>query len=77
MSILPDTTTIEQIKAAGGNCMSISTAEYYYEIYLQYLIRKNRRSKMDAYRVTAEELFKSEKVIIKAVKFGTQLTKIQ
>lgn len=73
MSILSNF-TIEQIKKAGGNCMSIATAEYYYELYMQYQIRKQKRTKMEAYRVTSEECFISEDVVMRAVKFAEGLT---
>jgi len=73
MSILPKHITIDDIKRAGGNCMSIATAESYYEIYLQYLIRKNRRPKMDAYIATSESIFKTIDVVMRAVKFGERL----
>ena len=76
MSIL-DNFTISQIKAAGGNCMSIATAEYYYNLYLQYQVRRKKRSKMDAYLLTSEECFISEDVVMRAVKFAEGLHRAQ
>jgi len=73
MSIL-DKYRISDIKAAGGNCMSIATAEQYYNIYMKYLYHLNvAKTKMTAYVWTSDECCISERVVMRAVLFCERL----